>query len=239
MFVPHWRSSRALATATVALALAGGAAACGDSGDEADDAAQRTDATEASPSAGSTDAGGRRPDEPGDEPRDGAGAGDDGSGPGDGGGASSGPSADGGDDSGAGDSDDDGSSAGGGGLESQVADTVTGMYRDIAEGDAAGVCAVMTRAAREQIAQSVPGGSTDAPAERTCEKSMGRFLDAAAASGLPERTLATTVEDVQVVGRRATVTVTAAGRSGKVKLLREDGDWRFGAEAVGAPQRRG
>jgi len=118
--------------------------------------------------------------------------------------------------------------------ESTITETVEGMYRDLAGSDAAGVCSVMTEAARAQIAAQVPGGSADAPAARSCEKSLSSFLNAAAQSGVLERTLGATVRDVQIDGLVATVTVAFGGSAGKIKLRREGGEWRFGVGAIGS-----
>jgi hypothetical protein len=126
-----------------------------------------------------------------------------------------------------------GRTAGPGDDAGSVAAIVEGMYRDLAAGDAAAVCSVMSTAAREQIAQQMPGGSTEAPAERTCTKSMAAFLDVATRSGTLERTLGATVEDVSIKGSSATVTVSFNGAPGQIVLRKEDGRWRFGPDAVG------
>lgn len=120
----------------------------------------------------------------------------------------------------------------GGQEEREVAHVVEGMYRDLAESDAKGVCSVMSVTAREQIAQQVPGGSTEAPSERTCEKSMSAFLDAAARSGTLERTLGAKVSEVSIDGPTAAVTVSFGGTPGRIVLRKENGSWRFGPNAV-------
>jgi hypothetical protein len=156
-----------------------------------------------------------------------------------------------------GDSDEDASGGAGGGAPAETATTATettaedtgkdekrdvariveGLYRDLAGGNAAAVCGAMSETARERIAQQTLGGSTDAPQDRTCAKSMTRFLEAAAGSGVLERTLGATVEKVTVAGRTATATVSFGGASGEVALRKEDGSWRFGADAI-APSGR-
>jgi hypothetical protein len=123
--------------------------------------------------------------------------------------------------------------SGGQAEEQRIATIVEGMYDDLAAGDARGVCAVMSRAARNQIAQNPPGGSTEAPADRTCEASLAKFLDVAGRTGALQRTLDAEVRGVAIQGGRATVTVSFGGPGGKVQLLEEDGEWRFGVGAVG------
>lgn len=115
----------------------------------------------------------------------------------------------------------------------RVADVVEGMYADMAASDAAGVCGAMSNGAREQIAQQVPGGSTEAPADRTCEASMAAFLGVAAQSGVVARTAGAKVTRVSIRGRNAVARVDFKGTSGKIDLRKEDGDWRFGAGPVG------
>jgi hypothetical protein len=115
----------------------------------------------------------------------------------------------------------------------RVAQVVSGMYEDLVQGDAAGVCAAMSTSVREEIAQNVPGGSTEAPENRTCEGSFSKFLGAAAGSGLVQRTLDTEVKEVRIDGRRATATVSISGRTGRVQLAKEDGQWRFGSAPLG------
>jgi hypothetical protein len=120
--------------------------------------------------------------------------------------------------------------------EEQVADTVRGMYRALASSDAKAVCAGMSEQAREQIAEQPPGGGSPAPGEGSCVDSLGRFLGAAAASGVLEQTLKATVTGVEITGPRAVATVSFGGRSGKIRLVKEDGEWRLGAppSATGA-----
>jgi len=122
--------------------------------------------------------------------------------------------------------------AGEGSEERRVTATVEQMYDDLAARDAAGVCTVMSKDARDRIAQQPPGGSTVAPADRTCEASMSGFFDAAARTGILERAMNLEVQDVSIDGSTAAVTVSAGGQSGKVALRREGGDWRFGPGAV-------
>ncbi|HEX2160665.1 MAG TPA: hypothetical protein VHF88_02480 [Thermoleophilaceae bacterium] len=110
---------------------------------------------------------------------------------------------------------------------------VTGMYDDMTDGDAAGVCAAMSKVVRRQIAQNVVGGSTQTPEDRTCEESFSKFLDAASGSGLLEQTLDADVVDVDVDGRQATATVSLSGKAGEVRLVKEEGEWRFGASPLG------
>jgi hypothetical protein len=117
----------------------------------------------------------------------------------------------------------------GGTDEQRARRVVERMYRALAAGDAAGVCASLTTAAREEVAQNVPGGSTEAPGERTCERSFGKFLDAAASSGTLDAALKARVNAVKVDGTTARATVALDGQSGEVQLVEEAGEWRLGA----------
>lgn len=133
-----------------------------------------------------------------------------------------------------GDSGSPGGSTGAGSERRHAAATVRGMYRAFAAGDAKGVCAAMSVDARDQIAKTVIGGSTETPEDRTCEASFAKFVDAAAGSGLLESTQRIEIGDVSVSGDAATVTVGLGQEFGKVALVKEEGDWRFDA-APGAP----
>ena len=117
--------------------------------------------------------------------------------------------------------------------EQRITQTVEGLYEDLAASDAARVCSAMSAEASAQIAQQVPGGSTEAPKDRTCETSMSAFMRAAAQSGVLRQTIGAKVEDVSIAGRNATVTVSFGAGSGKVALRKEGGEWRFRPGAVG------
>jgi ketosteroid isomerase-like protein len=142
-------------------------------------------------------------------------------------------------DSGSGDSGsgDDGGGAearqpagGGRGSERQrISAVVRAMYDDFAAGDANGVCAAMSVDARESVALNVIGGSTEAPGHRTCAESFAKFVDAAAGSGVLESVEEIEVGDIAIDRELATVTVGIGDRSGKVQLIKEQGDWRFDA----------
>lgn len=202
--------------------LASAAIACGDDGDSPSEAAETTGKSRSD--TGNAPAAARR-ERTEDESRNGRATADSSDGPAPGTSTES-----------------DGSApAGGGDLDSSdpsseeeaVASVVSGMYADIARGDAAGVCAVMTKSVRAEIAQNVLGGSTEPRGNRTCEESFSKFLDAAAGSGVLEQTLNADVEGVRVDGTEATATVSISGRTGEVNLVKEDGEWRFGAAPVG------
>jgi hypothetical protein len=120
--------------------------------------------------------------------------------------------------------------------QDRVANVVTGMYEDLSAGDAAGACAAMSRAVREQVAENVLGGSAGQSGARTCERSLSKFIDAAAGNGLLQRTRQAKVQGVRIDGGRAVVTVSIAGNAGKVQLLKEQDEWRFGAPPVAGPK---
>lgn len=116
--------------------------------------------------------------------------------------------------------------------QQRIATIVAGMYRDFAQGDAAGVCAAMSRQARQQIAQgAVPSGDKSS-AGRSCAATFSEFLDVAAASGLLERTLQARVHDVEIDDDVARARVSFGGPSGDVQLVKENGEWRFGIDAL-------
>ena len=118
--------------------------------------------------------------------------------------------------------------AGANGDEREIGRVVTGMYRDFADGDAAAVCAAMSEAVRREIAGDALGGSSSTSGAGTCETSLSMFLDAAAASGIRERSLNATVKTVTIDGNRAVALISIGGGAGKVRLVNEQGKWRFG-----------
>jgi hypothetical protein len=109
----------------------------------------------------------------------------------------------------------------------RITQVVKGMYADFAKGDAAGVCEAMSSSTRDQIAKQVFDGSARPVPARTCEESFSKFLTAAAGSGVLERILNVSVGAVSVNGRNATAVVSISGQTGKVRLVQEDGQWRF------------
>lgn len=119
----------------------------------------------------------------------------------------------------------------GGTAESRITEIVEGLYGDIAAGNAAGVCSAMSEAAQEQIAQNVPGGSTETPAKRTCEKSFSTFLTVAKRNGALQNTGNARVTKVSIDGPVATVTVSFGDASGEIKLQKVKGAWKFGVGA--------
>ncbi|HYI98831.1 MAG TPA: hypothetical protein VEX36_04010 [Thermoleophilaceae bacterium] len=116
----------------------------------------------------------------------------------------------------------------------RISATVRGMYDDFAAGNAKGVCAALSVDARRSVAINVIGGSTEPAERRTCEESLAKFVDAAAGSGLLERTGAIDVGGITISDGLATVVVSTGDRSGKVGLVKENGDWRLDA-APGTP----
>lgn len=203
-----------LAAVLAALALALGAAACGDSDDESGG-----DGTSASTPATSTTGDQTTPSNrttPDDQASAGGTDGGDG---GDGNGDDGSPS--GGDAPPASD---------GGSEEEQVAAVVEGMYRDFANADAAGVCAVMSDAVQKQIAENA---AVEAVEQRTCTASLANFLGAAKRSGALAQARGAKVGKVEVDGDTATAVISLAGRSGKIRLVKENGEWHFGAAPLG------
>ena len=226
-----------LSVMTVGAVLALGVGACGDSDDEDRPAQARTEATEpaVAPDGGKPlgDGDGKRP-EPGDgQQRDGA-DGDGGSASGgaaaDGsldGGAGSGGSADGGVGSGGPAGDGGGvapGSRGGGSETAEIAGVVTDLYRAFSRGDAAGVCATMSSAARRRTAA---GGPTDSAGNRSCAAGIAPLTDAAAAVEDPGPPPKVTARDVAIDGDHATVAVSPDGGDGTVSMVRERGRWRL------------
>ncbi len=115
--------------------------------------------------------------------------------------------------------------------EKEVTETVARVYEAFAAGDAKGICAGMSKAARKQIAE---GGNPLAPGkEMTCEQSFDSFLAAARQSGSLKQTFRAKVGKAEIDGDVANVTVTLGGKSGQVRLVKEDGEWRFNAPGVG------
>jgi hypothetical protein len=108
--------------------------------------------------------------------------------------------------------------------ERAAADTVVGMYRAFAAGDAAGVCAVMSRKARADIARSMPNAGT-------CTKSFALILKLPGNNGPTRAAVRAKVGDARIDGDRATVTVTIAGKAGEVGLVRESGRWLLNGPA--------
>lgn len=144
----------------------------------------------------------------------------------------------GGTDDGDGGDGDDGSTSGSdtppagddGSEEEQVAAVVEGMYRDFANADAAGVCSVMSEAVQKQIAENA---AIEAVEKRTCTASLANFLSAAKRSGALAQARDTKVGKVKVDGDNATAVISLAGRSGKIRLVKENGEWHFGAAPLG------
>jgi hypothetical protein len=223
-----------IARAVVAAALAtaaGGLVACGGSDDEdpgpakSAQAPATSTADEAVPGDGSSKresaAEGQGDDAAGDGAANGGASSGDGS-------SGAGAAGDGDRDGGGSARGEDGAAGTGGGAAS-IERVVTGMYADLAAGDAAGVCSALSRSAQAQIAQQVPGGSTVPPEDRTCAQSLDKFLEVASGSGILERLGGTTVSEVDIEGDTATATVVIAGTPGDVALLRERGRWVLGS----------
>jgi hypothetical protein len=114
--------------------------------------------------------------------------------------------------------------------EARVAAVVEGMYRDFANADAAGVCSVMSETVQKQIAENA---AIEAVEKRTCTASLGNFLSAAKRSGALAQARGAKVGEVKVDGDTATAVISLGGRSGKIKLVKENGEWHFGAAPLG------
>lgn len=61
---------------------------------------------------------------------------------------------------------------------------------------------------------------------------MSKFLSSARRSGVTERTSGARVTGVVISGDKAKVKVAFREASGVIQLLKENGDWRFGANAI-------
>jgi hypothetical protein len=108
-----------------------------------------------------------------------------------------------------------------------VASAVTNMYAAFAEGDARGVCGVMSSSARQEAATGTPAPD-GAGKPTTCVGALSTFFAAAAETGALNDTIRATVDDVAIDGGTAIATVTINGRKGEVRLVKESGEWRFG-----------
>jgi hypothetical protein len=117
----------------------------------------------------------------------------------------------------------------------RVADVVAGMYRNFSRANAEGVCAAMSNKAREEIAAGAKGTLASPDAKGTCADTLSRLLSSAGAVAMLERTLAARVTAVSIDGSTATAQVSFGGPSGAVKLIKEQGEWRFGTDALAPP----
>ena len=129
-----------------------------------------------------------------------------------------------------GDDSDGGGGSGGGSESEQVRSAVDGLYEDLGDYDAAGVCERMTPKARDQLAQGAVGAKAGDGA--TCAESFGKFLDLAKESGGLKRTLTAEVRKVEVDGDKATVTVAFGAQKGPLPLEKIDGEWKIGILAA-------
>ncbi len=107
------------------------------------------------------------------------------------------------------------------GEEDDVRGAVDRLYAALAEKDAGGVCEALAREQREVVAR---GGGTKPRA--SCEQVMGVALNyVGRGKGLEDADDAQ-VADVQLDGGRAVATVEFKGRSSRVELRKEGGDWK-------------
>jgi hypothetical protein len=107
------------------------------------------------------------------------------------------------------------------GEEEAVRGAVDRLYSALAEKDAGGVCEALARKQREVVAR---GGGTKPRA--SCEQVMGVALNfVGRGKGLEDADQAQ-VSDVEVDGDRAVATVEFKGRSARLELRKEDGDWK-------------
>ena len=102
----------------------------------------------------------------------------------------------------------------GSGEEGEVESAVKGLYDSLAERDPAGVCESLTTARRRELS----GGGRTCPA--TIRVAMGLIGPRLRRVGDAE------VEKVEIDGARATATVHSGGRSGRLGLAKEAGDWK-------------
>jgi hypothetical protein len=104
--------------------------------------------------------------------------------------------------------------------EEAVRGAVDGLYAALAEKDANGVCEALAREQREVVAK---GGGTK---RASCEQVMGVAMNYVGhGKGLEDADEAQ-VTDVELDGGRAVATVEFKGRSARVELRKEAGDWK-------------
>jgi hypothetical protein len=108
------------------------------------------------------------------------------------------------------------------GDEEAVRGAVDGLYTALAEKDAGGVCDSLARGQREVVAKG--GGSKP---QASCEQVMGVALNYVdRGKGLEDADEAD-VTEVELDGDdRAVATVEFKGRSARVELRKEGGDWK-------------
>jgi hypothetical protein len=111
---------------------------------------------------------------------------------------------------------------GSGGDEDAVRGAVNGLYSALAEKDASGVCDSLARNQREVVAK---GGGSEPKA--SCEQVMGVALNyVGRGKGLEDADQAK-VTAVELDGDdRAVATVEFKGRSARLELRKEAGDWK-------------
>ncbi|MEX1141503.1 MAG: hypothetical protein WEB79_04245 [Thermoleophilaceae bacterium] len=123
---------------------------------------------------------------------------------------------------------DDGGGGEGASEQERARATVERLYDAMAEMDADAVCAQLSDAAQEQIAQGGLGSKGE-----TCAEGFEGFFQAAEDAGGLEAPLNAEVRKVDVDGNRASATVQfGPGRRGQVPLVKVDGEWKL--EAAGA-----
>jgi len=110
---------------------------------------------------------------------------------------------------------------GGSSDEDQVRGTVDDLYGAFADKDPGQICDQLARDQREAVAK---GGGAHGPA--TCEEVMGVALNCVGRGKGLEDADSATVTKVELDGDEATATVELQGRSSRLGLRKEGGEWK-------------
>jgi len=107
--------------------------------------------------------------------------------------------------------------------------TIDRLYKGHRDSDPSAVCAELSAPAQEQIIQGELGGE-----DVSCEESFEKFFEGSEGSEQKRTTLTAKVGKVRVNGKRAVASVEFRTGSGKIPLVKVDGEWKL--DAVGAAQ---
>lgn len=110
----------------------------------------------------------------------------------------------------------------GSGDESEIKETVNGVYDAIAAKDAAKVCDSLSEEGKRQVTR---GSAASRGGRQSCEAVFGFGLSVAGDALAKSKD--TEVTDVKVNGDRATATVKLDDSSGDIGLVKEGGEWKI------------